>query len=180
MWSVTIQKPRISRNPKTGEKVHTNKKIKIPGDKSCSIRAMLLASQCIGVSKVKNLLESEDVLNSLNAIKKLGIDYKRRKNILEIKGLGLNGYSPKKNTIINAGNSGTLARWLIGIFAKIKNQIKLELLNYKRSIPFNLGLEKELNPFLNQDSELFKTIKNNNGFSNYELFKFLRDKKDSF
>ena len=63
---------------------------------------------------------------------------------------------------------------------KIKNQIKLELLNYKRSIPFNLGLEKELNPFLNQDSELFKTIKNNNGFSNYELFKFLRDKKDSF
>ena len=29
MWSVTIQKPRISRNPKTGEKVHTNKKIKI-------------------------------------------------------------------------------------------------------------------------------------------------------
>tara|TARA_Y100001970_G_scaffold237887_1_gene298669 strand:+ start:1164 stop:1451 length:288 start_codon:yes stop_codon:yes gene_type:complete len=29
MWSVTIQKPRISRNPKTGEKVHTSKKIKI-------------------------------------------------------------------------------------------------------------------------------------------------------
>ena len=63
---------------------------------------------------------------------------------------------------------------------KIENQIKLELLNYKRSIPFNLGQEKELNPFLNQDSELFKTIKNNNGFCNYELFKFLRDKKDSF
>ena len=38
-----------------------NKKIEIPGDKSCSIRAILFASQCIGVSKIKNLLESEDV-----------------------------------------------------------------------------------------------------------------------
>ena len=29
MWSTNVQKPRISRNPKTGEKVHTKKKIKI-------------------------------------------------------------------------------------------------------------------------------------------------------
>ena len=29
MWSTNIQKPRISRNPKTGEKVHTGKKIRI-------------------------------------------------------------------------------------------------------------------------------------------------------
>ena len=29
MWSTNIQKPRISRNPKTGEKVHTRKKVKI-------------------------------------------------------------------------------------------------------------------------------------------------------
>ena len=33
-----------------------NKKIKIPGDKSCSIRAILFASQCIGLSRIKNLL----------------------------------------------------------------------------------------------------------------------------
>ena len=33
-----------------------NKKIEIPGDKSCSIRAILFASQCIGISKIKNLL----------------------------------------------------------------------------------------------------------------------------
>ena len=42
-----------------------NKTIKIPGDKSCSIRALLFASQCIGISKIKNLLESEDVLSCL-------------------------------------------------------------------------------------------------------------------
>ena len=47
-----------------------NKKIKIPGDKSCSIRAILLASQCIGISKIKNLLESEDVINCISILKK--------------------------------------------------------------------------------------------------------------
>ena len=43
-----------------------NKKIIIPGDKSCSIRALLLASQCIGVSKIKNLWR----MNSLIMAKK--------------------------------------------------------------------------------------------------------------
>ena len=47
-----------------------NKVVKIPGDKSCSIRSMLLASQCIGISKIKNLLESEDVLTGINTLKK--------------------------------------------------------------------------------------------------------------
>ena len=42
-----------------------NKKIKVSADKSISIRAVLLASQAVGISKISNLLESEDVLNSL-------------------------------------------------------------------------------------------------------------------
>ena len=59
-----------------------NKKIKIPGDKSCSIRAVLLASQCIGISRVKNLLQSEDVLNCINTLKRsLGVKI-IKKNIL--------------------------------------------------------------------------------------------------
>ena len=33
-----------------------SKVVKIPGDKSCSIRAVLLASQCIGISRIRNLL----------------------------------------------------------------------------------------------------------------------------
>ncbi len=101
------------------------KKIEVTSDKSISIRCVLLASIAVGKSKISNLLESEDVLNSLEAIKKLGVDYKKKKNIYEIKGLGLNGYKPKKNTIINAGNSGTLARCIIGICAKIKNKVKI-------------------------------------------------------
>ena len=49
-----------------------NEIIKVSGDKSLSIRCVLLASQAIGISKIYNLLESEDVLNTLKSISKLG------------------------------------------------------------------------------------------------------------
>jgi len=74
-----------------------NKKIKIPGDKSCSIRAMLLASQCIGISKIKNLLESEDVLNCVNALKTgLGVKIIKKNKIYQVYGNGLNSFKIKK------------------------------------------------------------------------------------
>ena len=101
-----------------------NKKIIVNGDKSISIRCVLLASQAIGVSKIYNLLESEDVINSLNSIKKLGIKYKKLKNYYKIFGLGINGYETKK-TKIDAGNSGTLARLILGLLINAKNEIKI-------------------------------------------------------
>jgi len=58
------------------------KSIEVSSDKSLSIRTVLLASQALGVSKISNLLDSEDVLNSLKAIKKLGIKYKKKKKLL--------------------------------------------------------------------------------------------------
>ena len=60
------------------------KKIYVNSDKSLSIRAILLASQAVGVSKIYNLLESEDVINSLKALKKLGIKIIKKKNFFEI------------------------------------------------------------------------------------------------
>ena len=65
-------------------------------DKSLSIRAILLASQAIGVSTISNLLESEDVLNSIRSIKKLGIECKKVGNKYKILGCGLNGFDVKK------------------------------------------------------------------------------------
>ena len=50
-----------------------SKKIEIEGDKSLSIRWALLASQSIGKSTSTNLLRSEDVLNTLNCLKRLGV-----------------------------------------------------------------------------------------------------------
>ena len=59
------------------------KTICVSGDKSISIRTVLLASQAIGKSKIYNLLEAEDVINSLKCIGKLGIKYKKKKTILK-------------------------------------------------------------------------------------------------
>ena len=57
-----------------------NKIIRVSSDKSLSIRSILLASQAVGISEISNLLESEDVLNALKIIKKLGINYKKKKD----------------------------------------------------------------------------------------------------
>ncbi len=102
-----------------------DKIIEVSGDKSISIRSVLLASQAIGKSKIYNLLESEDVINSLKAIKQLGINYKKFKKFYEINGFGLNGYNTNKNITIDAGNSGTLARLILGLLVNSKKQIKL-------------------------------------------------------
>ena len=102
-----------------------NKKIRVSSDKSISIRSVLLASQAVGISKISNLLESEDVLNSLKTIKKLGINYTKHKNVYSIQGFGLNGFNIKKKTVLNAGNSGTLARLILGLLVRSKFKVKL-------------------------------------------------------
>jgi 3-phosphoshikimate 1-carboxyvinyltransferase len=104
-----------------------NKKIAIPGDKSCSIRALLLASQCIGISKIKNLLESEDVLNCINALKiSLGVKIIKKNNIYQVYGNGLNSFRIKKKiTKIYLGNSGTSARLLSGLLSTFPGKFYL-------------------------------------------------------
>ncbi|MFL2902500.1 MAG: 3-phosphoshikimate 1-carboxyvinyltransferase [Candidatus Pelagibacter sp.] len=102
-----------------------NKKISVSSDKSISIRSILLASQAVGISKISNLLQSEDVMNTLKSIKKLGINYSKKGNIYKIYGFGLNGFNIKKNITINAGNSGTLARLILGLLVRIKYKVKL-------------------------------------------------------
>ena len=101
------------------------RKIEIEGDKSLSIRWALLASQSIGKSTSTNLLRSDDVLNTLNCLKKLGVKIYLFKNKCEIYGTGINGYKYKKNIVLNAGNSGTLARLIMGLLVHSKNKIKI-------------------------------------------------------
>ena len=95
-----------------------NKKIQVSGDKSLSIRWVLLASQAIGKSKGYNLLMSEDVLAAIDSIKKLGIKVRIKKNYCEIVGNGIDGFKYKKNLTIDAKNSGTLGRLILGLLIK--------------------------------------------------------------
>ena len=103
-----------------------NKVISVQGDKSLSIRWALIASQALGVSKAFNLLESEDVKATLKVLNKLGVKIKTKKNYVMIYGNGLNSFSFKNNTVINAQNSGTLARLILGVLAKSEKSIILK------------------------------------------------------
>src|SRR6056300_958644 len=102
-----------------------NKQIRVSGDKSLSIRWVLLASQAIGKSKGYNLLMSEDVLAAIDSIKKLGIKVRIQKNYCEIVGNGINGFKYNKNLTIDAKNSGTLGRLILGLIIKSPKKIKI-------------------------------------------------------
>ncbi len=102
------------------------KKLQIEGDKSLSIRWALIASQANGKSVSYNLLKSEDVISTLNCLKKLGVKVKNYKNKCEIIGLGLNGFKYKKNLILDCGNSGTLGRLILGLLTHSKSEIKIK------------------------------------------------------
>ena len=102
-----------------------NKKIDVDGDKSISIRWALLASQAKGKSKGYNILKSEDVLNTLNCLTKLGVKINLKKEFCEIYGNGLNTYSHKDNLTLDAGNSGTLGRLILGLLVHSKKKNKV-------------------------------------------------------
>ena len=93
------------------------KSIRVDSDKSLSIRSFLIASICEDISIAKNVLESEDVFSTINCLKKLGVKIKKKSNSYFIYGKGLGSLIGKKNLNLNFGNSGTLARLLIGILS---------------------------------------------------------------
>ena len=103
-----------------------NKTLQIDGDKSLSIRWALMASQATGKSKSLNILKSEDVLNTLECLKKLGVKVKLFKNKCEISSKGLNSFNYSKKIILNAGNSGTLGRLILGLLVHSKNKIQIK------------------------------------------------------
>ena len=108
------------------QKIEPFKKIiKVDGDKSLSIRWVLLASQALGSSKAYNLLMSEDVNAALGAIKKLGIKVKINKDNCEIFGNGINGFNYKSGLVVDAKNSGTLGRLILGLLIRSPKRIKI-------------------------------------------------------
>ncbi len=102
-----------------------NKTISVSGDKSLSIRWVLISSLASGVSIAKNLLISEDVLAAINIIKKLGVKVSYNKFYCKIYGKGINSYKYKKKLVLNAENSGTLGRLILGLIINTPHAIKL-------------------------------------------------------
>ncbi len=102
-----------------------NKKIKpfkktivVDSDKSLSIRSLLIGSISQDISIANNVLESEDVFSALRVLKQLGVQIKKNKaKSYLIYGKGLGSLFIKKNTTLNCGNSGTVARLIISILS---------------------------------------------------------------
>ena len=96
--------------------------IKIDSDKSISIRSFLLGSICQNLSFASNVLESDDVKSTISVCRKLGVRVIRTKPMsYKIYGKGIGSMVAKKNLELNFGNSGTLARLLIGILSTTPN-----------------------------------------------------------
>ena len=102
-----------------------DKQIQVSGDKSLSIRWVLLASQTTGRSKGYNLLMSEDVLAALKSIKMLGTKVVVHKNYCEIFGNGMNGFKYKSGLTLDAKNSGTLGRLILGLLINSPKKIRI-------------------------------------------------------
>jgi len=98
------------------------KTIKVDSDKSQSIRSFLIGAISQDISRVENVLESDDVYSAIECLKKLGVKIKKIKpKSYLIYGKGLGSLFAKKNLELNFGNSGTLARLLIGIISTTPN-----------------------------------------------------------
>ena len=112
-----------SFNISTFEKIRPFKKIiKVDSDKSISIRSFLISSISQNISDLRNVLESDDVLSTIKCLKKLGVKIKKIKpKCYKIYGKGLGSFFAKKGTQLDFGNSGTLARLLIGILTSTPN-----------------------------------------------------------
>ena len=96
--------------------------INIDPDKSISIRSFLIGSICQNISVANNVLESDDVKSTISACRKLGVKITRIKpKSYKIYGKGIGSLAAKKNLELNFGNSGTLARLLIGILSTTPN-----------------------------------------------------------
>jgi 3-phosphoshikimate 1-carboxyvinyltransferase len=85
-----------------------------PGDKSISHRAVMLGGIAEGLTTVKGLLEGEDVLCTIAALRELGAKITKEGDAWHIHGAGLEGLRAPRHTL-DMGNSGTAARLLMGL-----------------------------------------------------------------
>ena len=90
---------------------------RVPGDKSVSHRSILLGALAVGKTSVRGLLEGEDVLRTIAAVRALGARAERSADgSWQLWGVGIGGLSEPED-VLDMGNSGTAARLLLGVAA---------------------------------------------------------------
>lgn len=92
--------------------------VRVPGDKSISHRAVFFGSIAEGTTEVTGFLEGEDNLSTISAFRLMGVDIKRDGGNVIINGKGFEGLQ-EPSDIIDAGNSGTTTRLLVGLLSSM-------------------------------------------------------------
>jgi len=90
--------------------------VRVPGDKSISHRALILASLAAGESVIRGILDSEDVASTAGVLRAMGVDIPRLTNDIRVRGVGLRGLRPPRSGL-DCGNSGTTTRLVAGMVA---------------------------------------------------------------
>src|SRR5699024_4814827 len=90
--------------------------IEVPGDKSMSHRAIMLASLAEVTTVITNFSSGEDNLRTIAAFKQLGITIERKDSTVYVHGKGIDNLQEPPQPIY-FGNSGTTARLMIGLLA---------------------------------------------------------------
>lgn len=90
--------------------------IKVPGDKSISHRSIMFGALAQGKTTVKGFLRGADCLSTVKCFKALGVEIEDLGDTILVNGKGLRGLNEPKD-ILDAGNSGTTTRLILGILA---------------------------------------------------------------
>ncbi|MDX2073513.1 MAG: 3-phosphoshikimate 1-carboxyvinyltransferase [Alphaproteobacteria bacterium] len=88
--------------------------VHVAGDKSISHRALMLASQALGLTTISGLLEGEDVMNTAAALKSMGVNIEKNGSQWRVEGVGIGGLQEPQG-VLDMGNSGTSTRLLMGL-----------------------------------------------------------------
>ena len=131
-------------------------RLRVPGDKSISHRAVMFGAISKGITSIKGFLTGADCISTISIFKKMGIDIEIKNTAVTVKGKGLYGLS-KPGEILDCGNSGTTTRLVSGI---------LSAQNFTSVLTGDKSIQKRpMNRITAPLTLMGADIKSNNGFA---------------
>lgn len=131
-------------------------RLRVPGDKSISHRAVMFGAISKGITNIKGFLTGADCISTISIFKKMGIDIEMKNTCVKVNGKGLYGLSVPKE-ILDCGNSGTTTRLVSGI---------LSAQNFTSVLTGDKSIQKRpMNRIIAPLTLMGADIKSNNGFA---------------
>jgi 3-phosphoshikimate 1-carboxyvinyltransferase len=131
-------------------------RLRVPGDKSISHRAVMFGSISKGITRITGFLNGADCISTISIFKKMGIDIEMNGTSVIVKGNGLHGLK-RPDSILDCGNSGTTTRLVSGI---------LSAQNFTSVLTGDKSIQKRpMNRIITPLSLMGANIESNDGFA---------------